>query len=135
MIGTFYDSFGPSGVADYLDEWHEALNENRGDSKGCLGLETAQLRAKLIEEESSEAIEAIETNNDVEHIAKELADVVYVCYGAARAYGIPLDLAIEEVHKSNMTKLIGGPVRRADGKLLKGEHFKEADMRKVMENA
>lgn len=141
MSDAFYDWSPCASVADYLDEWHDALDEPPGDATKkffgdlCIPLRIAKLRYKLIEEEAEEACEAIRENTDINHIAKELADLVYVAYGAARTYGIPLDLAVAEVHRSNMTKLIGGPVRRADGKLLKGEHYEEANMRKVMENA
>jgi predicted HAD superfamily Cof-like phosphohydrolase len=120
--------------AEYLDEWHNALAEPSGNPGDTLGFETVKLCYKLIEEEAEEACEAICENSDIEHIAKELADLVYVTYGAARAYGIPLDLAVAEVHRSNMTKLTGGPTRRADGKLLKGEHYEGADMKKVIDS-
>ena len=40
-----------------------------------------------------------------EEITQEIADLVYVAYGAALAYGIDLDAVIEEVHRANMSKL------------------------------
>jgi predicted HAD superfamily Cof-like phosphohydrolase len=44
-----------------------------------------------------------------------------VAYGAAVTYGIDLDAALREVHRSNMSKLDdqGRPVYREDGKVLK----------------
>ena len=57
---------------------------------------------------------------------KELADLVYVCYQYAENLGWDLDEALDRVHKSNMTKLgaDGKPIRREDGKVLKGPNYK-----------
>jgi predicted HAD superfamily Cof-like phosphohydrolase len=56
---------------------------------------------------------------------KELADLVYVCYQYAENLGWDLDEALDRVHKSNMTKLgeDGKPIRREDGKVLKGPNY------------
>lgn len=106
-------------VAEMLEEFH-----------GVFAPATpGPLRARLVREESLEAQEAI-LSGDRAHIAKELADLVYVAYGAALAYGIDLDVALGEVHRSNMSKLgsDGLPVLRGDGKVLKGPGFVEADV-------
>jgi predicted HAD superfamily Cof-like phosphohydrolase len=87
-----------------------------------------ELRVELIREEAEEAAAAIRSG-DQKHIAKELADVVYVAVGAAIVHGIDLDLAVAEVHRSNMSKLVdGAPVLRADGKVLKGPNYRPPDM-------
>jgi len=41
----------------------------------------------------------------LQEIAQELADLVYVAYGAALAYGINLDAVIKKVHRANLSKL------------------------------
>ncbi len=58
---------------------------------------------------------------------KELADLVYVCYQYAENLGWDLDEALNRVHRSNMSKLDenGQPIRREDGKVLKGPNYKE----------
>jgi predicted HAD superfamily Cof-like phosphohydrolase len=38
-------------------------------------------------------------------IMDALADIVYVCYGFAAELGLPLQVALQEVHASNLTKL------------------------------
>ncbi len=100
---------------------------------------TIQLRERLIREEAKEAIEALEALRHadtpacpdlVEHVAKELADVLCVTYGAAAALGIPMDAVYAEVHASNMTK-VGGPVR-ADGKMLKGDGYRPPDLSQIL---
>ena len=56
---------------------------------------------------------------------KELADLVYVCFQYAENMEWDLEEALDRVHKSNMSKLglDGKPIRRADGKVLKGPHY------------
>lgn len=91
------------------------------------------LRRKLIEEEYWEYDLEVE-NGDIVNLAKELADIVYVVYGAALEYGIPLDKVFTEVHRSNMTKLDsdGTVLRREDGKVLKGPNYKEPDIESIL---
>ena len=57
---------------------------------------------------------------------KELADLVYVCFQYAENMEWDLEEALDRVHKSNMSKLglDGTPIRRADGKVLKGPNYK-----------
>ena len=61
---------------------------------------------------------------------KELADLVYVCFQYAENMGWDLDEALDRVHQSNMTKLgeDGKPIRREDGKVLKGPNYKAPDL-------
>lgn len=61
-----------------------------------------------------------------EHALKELADLVYVCYQMAAAFDWDLQVALNRVHESNMSKLgeDGKPVYREDGKVLKGPNYK-----------
>ncbi|CAB4240524.1 Phosphoribosyl-ATP pyrophosphohydrolase-like [uncultured Caudovirales phage] len=77
----------------------------------------------LITEEYSEWYkENPETINDL----KELADLVYVCYGYANALGYDLDEAIVRVHQNNLGRCIqpdGTVQRREDGKILKNPQY------------
>ncbi len=102
-----------------------------------------QLRRTLIEEEFAEVqaefgalaarLEAGETPEgpDLAALAHELADLLYVTYGAFVALGIDADAVFAEVHRANMHK-VSGP-RRADGKQLKPEGWQPADVRAVLE--
>ena len=101
------------------------------------------LRLNLIAEEAKEVVAAGGFCLDVDwqeqiqlfseghcepaHLLKELADLVYVCYGAAEAFGWDLDEAFKRVHESNMSKLgaDGKPIYREDGKVLKGPNYRE----------
>lgn len=90
-----------------------------------------ELRKRLITEEYNELMEAIDkADPNINHIAKELADLLYVVYGTGIAYGIDMDSAFDAVHVSNMSKLTadGKVLRREDGKILKSDQYKEPDM-------
>ncbi|MDH6222170.1 MazG nucleotide pyrophosphohydrolase domain-containing protein [Streptomyces pseudovenezuelae] len=90
-------------------------------------------RRELLVEEAAEVAE-VSVKGPLDKLAHELADVVYVAYGTALVHGIDLDAVIAEIHRSNMTKLgpDGSVVRRADGKVLKGEHYEAPDVSAVL---
>lgn len=91
------------------------------------------MRLALVTEEAEEYAEAVETDDLVE-IADALADTVYVCYGAALTHGIDLDKVLQEVQRSNLSKLgaNGEVLRREDGKIIKGPNFSEPDITTVL---
>jgi predicted HAD superfamily Cof-like phosphohydrolase len=93
----------------------------------------AKLRVALLQEEVGEFITASE-KGDLVAIADALADIAYVVYGTALTYGIDLDSALREVHRSNMSKLgnDGKPLIRDDGKVLKSERYFPPDMASVL---
>ncbi|MEL7974864.1 MazG nucleotide pyrophosphohydrolase domain-containing protein [Isoptericola sp. F-RaC21] len=99
--------------------------------------ELARHRRALLAEEAGEAAEALTdlaaalaSGDDpaaaYRAVAKELADVLYVTYGAADALGIDLPAVFAEVHRSNLSKVDedGRVLRRADGKVLKGPGYR-----------
>ena len=100
---------------------------------GALTKEIATLQSRLINEEAAEFAEAIDTckcfpdnKRAREEALKELADLVYVAFQAAAAFGWDLNTALDRVHKSNLSKLVDGkPLRRDDGKVLKGPNYKK----------
>ena len=72
-----------------------------------------------------------ESGSNQAALLKELADLVYVCYGYADRFGWDLDEAFRRVHLSNMSKLdpvTGKPIFREDGKILKGPAYKEPNL-------
>jgi predicted HAD superfamily Cof-like phosphohydrolase len=105
-----------------------ALAEFHGHPNSILNDKTngIPLRRVLIEEETAELLEAID-EGDVEHIAREMADVLYIVWGTALVYGIDLDVAFREVHRAAMDKMRAG-LRREDGKILKPPGFVPPDM-------
>ena len=82
------------------------------------------MQLALIAEEFKEFNEAV-ANEPYENELKELADLVYVCFQYAENMEWDLEEALDRVHKSNMSKLglDGKPIRRSDGKVLKGPNY------------
>lgn len=95
---------------------------------------------KLIKEEGTELSEAMYLlidglHGEEPHALKELADLVYVCFQLAASQGWDLQTAYNRVHLSNMSKLgaDGNPIRREDGKVLKGPNYFEPNMSDLIE--
>ena len=88
---------------------------------------TQEMQLTLIREEFNELLEAHineEVDEDKIHTLKELADLVFVCYQYAVARNWNLDIALTRVFESNMSKFVDGvPLRREDGKILKGPNY------------
>ena len=82
------------------------------------------MQQDLIAEEFKEFMHAVATEG-YEQELKELADLVYVAFQYAENMEWDLEEALDRVHKSNMSKLgvNGKPIRRADGKVLKGPNY------------
>lgn len=99
-----------------------------------------KLRRRLIEEECLETLKAIDecvllrnsealiVNGQVVtsaliEVADGLADQLYVIFGTALAFGIPIESVFAEVHRSNMTKPIKKLGHTNDGtKVEKGNY-------------
>lgn len=91
-----------------------------------------QLRVKLLVEEMQEYIDG-EQNDDIVEIADAIADIIYIACGTAVSYGIPLDDIFNEVHRSNMAKLVDGkPLYREDGKVMKPEGWTPPNIEKII---
>lgn len=92
--------------------------------------ETMELRLSLIDEERKELEDAIK-DKDIVEVADALTDLLYVIYGMGITFGIDLDATFKEVHRSNMSKLgeDGKPIRREDGKVLKGPNYSPPDLK------
>lgn len=119
-------------------ECHKAMET---DINAPYSINLLKLRQRLINEEVAELNAEIDSlANEIEttgHIKtetklrmfKELADVQYVVSGMAVSLGIPLEEVFRRVHESNMSKLVDGkPLKRTDGKFLKGPNYKKPDL-------
>lgn len=90
------------------------------------------LRIRLIDEEVDELLEG-EMKNDIVEVADALTDILYVVYGMGHAYGIDLDKCFNEVHRSNMSKVVGGKLVRApNGKVLKPDTYSPPDLKSTL---
>ncbi|HZF89457.1 MazG nucleotide pyrophosphohydrolase domain-containing protein [Streptomyces sp.] len=122
-----------SSPADLVREFHLAFGLDARSAPTEVPTELAAHRGELLAEEAAEVAE-VSVDGPLDRLAHELADVVYVAYGTALVHGIDLDQVIAEIHRSNMTKLgpDGTVSRRADGKVLKGEHYEAPDVSAVL---
>lgn len=120
-------------ISELVREFHEVFGLPIGASPALLDGDRTGLRYELIREELEELADA-QNGTDLVAIADALADLAYVVYGAAVEYGIPLDAVVREVHRSNMTKLgaDGRPIRREDGKVLKGPAYEPPNISQVL---
>ena len=95
-------------------------------------LKDQHLRSDLMEEELKELVDAMRTG-DMINIADGLADLLYVTFGTAVVYGIPIDKVFRQVHNNNMSKIVHGIVESASGKVLKPKGFKPVDLTWILE--
>lgn len=95
------------------------------------------LQQRLITEEYYEVMSACAECTEKQfnlssklELLKELSDLVFVCYQMAAYMNMDLDEAMNRVFISNMSKLgeDGKPVRREDGKVLKGPTYCAPDL-------
>jgi len=112
--------------------FQRAFGQRVGEKPELPDKNERKLRMKLLAEEYTELVMA-ENNDDLIEIADALADIIYIACGTAVSYGIPLDDVFEEVHASNMAKLVDGKViRRADGKVQKPEGWQPPDIKRIL---
>jgi predicted HAD superfamily Cof-like phosphohydrolase len=95
------------------------------------------LRRRLRHEENKETDDAIEAGDVIEHI-DGLLDLIYVAIGELLEIGLTplqINLAMEEVHASNMTKVDddGKPLFDEGGKVLKGGNYVKCDLALVLD--
>jgi len=110
-----------SNMYNDVKDFHKAFGQRIGETPVLPDENERHLRKVLLQEEFNEYITA-EAENDIVEIADALADIIYIACGTAVSYGIPLDIIFDEVHNSNMSKLVDGKViRRSDGKIQKPE--------------
>lgn len=77
-----------------------------------------------------EEINTTEIDFNIEAVADGLADLIYVCVGAALAFGIPLERVWAEVQRANMAKDGGG--RSEAGKILKPDGWQPPNIREAI---
>lgn len=118
---------------EMVKQFHTTYGLPIKESPGHPSGDRIKLRRDLISEEYWEYDRAVE-KGDLVNLAQELADILYVVYGAALEYGIPLDDVVAEVHRANMSKLDsdGSVLRREDGKVLKGPKYSPPNIEAIL---
>jgi predicted HAD superfamily Cof-like phosphohydrolase len=120
-----------------LIEWHKAFGvpfrtEPDPFDDSDEQIKVIKLRWRIMKEELDEWYSSALYNQDIDKRGKELADLLYTVYGTIITEGLQniIEQIFDAVHISNMSKLDdnGKPVKRADGKVLKGKNYKEPDL-------
>lgn len=116
-----------------VKEFHEKFKQPISTLPELPNDDRRTLRRELLREEYTEYTTA-ETANDLVEIADALADMVVIICGTALEYGIPLDIILKEVHRSNMSKLDnnGQPMYRDDGKVAKGPNYSPPNIKDIL---
>ena len=121
-----------SNMYNDVKDFHKAFGQRIGETPKLPDENERHLRKVLLQEEFNEYITA-EAENDIVEIADALADIIYIACGTAVSYGIPLDIIFDEVHNSNMSKLVDGKViRRSDGKIQKPEGWMPPNIANIL---
>jgi len=144
-----------TGLVDAIEDvknFHRAMNQPVHEELHTPDDARVRLRAELILEECQETIASMFDCDSypahsrwddtygpavsVDHVklADGLADLIYVCIGAANEFGIDLAAVWAEVHRSNMAKIgpNGEVKRREDGKVVKPDGWTPPDIEGVL---
>ena len=122
-------------IVKSLLEFNEAFEIPYLKEPGLSSDELIELRIKLLSEEVEEYAEAARTGDLVE-VLDALADIAYILAGTIINHGMQeiYDDAFNEVHRSNMAKLVDGKViRREDGKVMKPEGWQPPQLAKFLQ--
>jgi predicted HAD superfamily Cof-like phosphohydrolase len=119
-----------------VELFHNAFNESNGQSPQLVEESTFQLRHRLMEEENNEYLDACR-KGDIVEVADALGDQLYILCGTILKHGLQdkIEEVFAEIQRSNMSKLgeDGKPIRREDGKILKGQGYFRPDIHKILE--
>jgi predicted HAD superfamily Cof-like phosphohydrolase len=139
-----------NNVTEFHDKFHR---DGKGRHERPISVSILTSRLRLIVEEFEEVVDAMEgytlvlKEKNIEsktsllmhratkaHLAKELADLLYVVYGTAEELGIPLEEIFIKVHQNNMDKVWDdGTVHYNDfGKIIKPPTYSPPDIESIL---
>mgnify|MGYP002884145256 FL=1 len=122
-------------IVKALLEFNDAFEIPKLESPGLSSKEMIDLRIKLLREEVEEYAEAA-LSGDLVEVLDALADIGYILAGTIINHGMQniYDDAFDEVHRSNMAKLVDGKVlRRDDGKVMKPEGWQPPQLAQFLQ--
>jgi len=119
---------------EQLKQWNNATGIATPNKISALNDERMTLRFALMEEENLEYMRA----RSYTDIADALGDMLYVLVGTIVEHGLSdkIEAVFDEIHRSNMTKVVDGKVkRREDGKILKPEGYEKPNLKPILEDS
>lgn len=113
---------------ELVRQFHKKFQALISDRPTLIAKDRAENRYRLMRDEVEEYWAGAQ-KGDLENIAKELADILYVAYGTILEHGLQDKIAaiFEEVHRSNMSK------EYHRYKMIKGPAYHEPDVRKFLQ--
>ena len=136
MLMCFSDSpWNMNPIVKALLGFNDAFEIPKLESPGLSSKEMIELRIKLLREEVEEYAEAA-LSGDLVEVLDALADIGYILAGTIINHGMQniYDDAFDEVHRSNMAKLVDGKVlRRDDGKVMKPEGWQPPQLAQFLQ--
>ena len=119
---------------ELVNEFHQAVQDKTGvqtlGHEFVAGDSVASFRAGLIGEECDEVIDSL--NNDTKaEVLKELCDLLYVVFGTAITFDLPIEEAFQAVHENNMLKIKNG-VLGPTGKWIKDKNHPKCNLSKLI---
>lgn len=121
---------------EHVRKFHEVYEIPLTNGPGMPSKERQALRYRLLAEELQEYKEACE-NDDLVEVSDSLVDLAYILFGTVLEHGLDnhFEEMFEEVQRSNMSKLDrnGKPIKREDGKILKGPDFFLPRLKEILE--
>lgn len=121
---------------EHVRKFHDVYDVPVINGPGMPSKERQTLRYRLLAEELKEYKEACE-NDDLIEVADSLVDLAYILFGTVLEHGLDshFEEMFEEVQRSNMSKLDrnGKPIKREDGKILKGPDFFLPKLKEIIE--
>lgn len=123
----------PGDILSLVREFHETYGVPIR-SYPSLNIPDKQLIVDLIEEEVEELKQAI-ANGDIVEVFDALLDISWVTLSGTIKIGLPFVPGIEEVARSNRSKLglDGLPIYSDTNKVLKGPNFTPPNLQKVLD--
>ena len=122
-------------VAEFMTAMEQPVSQGFTEDGLELGMELIEEEFWELDDATAKVMRNPYIIENRENFVKELADLLYVVYWLAARVGVDVDKALKIVHSSNMSKLgdDGKPIKRADGKVLKGPNYKPPKMDSVAE--
>ncbi len=112
-----------------VEKFHRKFRTPVLEKPSLISRDRAEFRFKLMKEEVEEYLRGVE-NDNLENIAKELADILYAVYGTVLEHGLQdkMEEIFLENHRSQMSK------EYHQYKMIKGDDFKEANIKKILKD-
>jgi len=128
---------GLEPLADAVTEFHCAFEQPVGDKRApqAMADDRHKLRVDMLKEEVDELELAPFGKRPLVDAVDAYADLIYLAIGGLVELGVDPGPVLEEVHRSNMSKLgiDGRPMYREDGKVLKGPGYSPPDIAAVID--